>query len=67
MAAGRQVNEDVDEKESVVRMVGCSPDASLRRTAKPQTRVWSTQHLPIPRADSAISRIWPIGSEARIV
>jgi len=48
-------------------MVGFSPDASPRRTAGPQTRVWSTQHVPVPRAGSAISRIWSFGSEAGVV
>ena len=48
IVAEHEINGDVDEEDSIVQMVGCSPHASTRRLARrlhiPQTRVWRTLH-----------------------
>ena len=48
IAAERDVNEGVDEEESIVQMVQSSPRASTRRIERrlrvPHTRVWRTLH-----------------------
>jgi hypothetical protein len=44
----REVNQGVDEEESIVRMAECSPHASTRRIARrlhvPQTKIWRILH-----------------------
>jgi len=48
IAAGRDVNEGVDEEEGIVQMVQNSPRATTRRIGRrffvPHTRVWRTLH-----------------------
>jgi len=48
IAAGRDVNEGIDEEEGIVQMVQSSPRASTRRIARrlriPHMRVWRTLH-----------------------
>ena len=59
IAVERDVNEGVDEEESIVQMVESSRRASTRRISRrlrvPQTRVWRG-HVSIPRAASATSQ-----------